>query len=106
MMEWLEPDAPAQPILVERCTSPTCPVPNTIIHARGPYLHTVEPRMEIGVYPFGLSIPPPPVWDMAHRLYSGDEQPGDREAVESFTRNHSWNAAVYEDVNGELFMDP
>lgn len=70
-----------------RCTSPSCPVPSTIPHYLGLYLHDGEPS---GALQFlqGPSIPPPDVWRMFTRLCVRIERPGDREAVGSFLRNH------------------
>ncbi|MCJ1423855.1 hypothetical protein MMC29_001740 [Sticta canariensis] len=96
-MRWMEANAAeAAPdeseelrMIYDRCTSPSCPVPPTIPHERGIYLHDGEFNGELREYPFGLSNPPPAVWQMVHRLEAGTGQPGDQEAVDSFTRNHA-----------------
>ena len=95
-MEWLEANAAeAAPdesqglrIVYDPCTSPSCPV-GTIRHESGLYLHDGKINEEVQDYPFGLSNPPPAVWQMVHRLEAGTEQPGDQESVDSFTRNHA-----------------
>lgn len=70
-----------------RCTSPSCPVPSTIPHYQGLYLHDGEPSRGLQ-FLLGPSNPPPDVWRMFTRLYVRIERPGDREAVSAFLRNH------------------
>ena len=70
-----------------RCTSPSCPVPSTIPHYLGLYLHDGEPSSGLRFLQ-GPSNPPPDVWRMFTRLCVRTERPGDREAVGSFLRNH------------------
>lgn len=102
MMEWMETCAanerdvpsllpgPTERILIDRCTSPLCPVPSTIPHDRGVYLHNDEVNQRPESYIFGLSNPPPEVWLMIGRLNSGTAQPGDFDAVMAFVRNHTF----------------
>ncbi|MCJ1263996.1 hypothetical protein MMC22_003867 [Lobaria immixta] len=80
---------PTERILIDRCTSPLCPVPSTIPHARGVYLHDGHVNQRSEIYILGRSNPPPAVWLMVDRLNSGTAQPGDEEAVMAFLRNHS-----------------
>lgn len=95
-MQWMEANAAeaapnesaALRMTYHRCTSPSCPV-RTIPHESGIYLHDGELNGELRSYSFGLSNPPPAVWHMVHRLETGTGQPGDQEAVDSFTRNHA-----------------
>ncbi|MCJ1464541.1 hypothetical protein MMC07_003154 [Pseudocyphellaria aurata] len=76
--------------LFERCTSPLCPVPT--LHDRGLYLHEGRlPRR----YRFGMSNPPPEVWEMVDRLQEGIEQPGDQEVVDAFSRNHRFQGEIW-----------
>ncbi|MCJ1422219.1 hypothetical protein MMC29_000098 [Sticta canariensis] len=70
-----------------RCTSPSCPVPSTIPHYQGLYLHDGEPSRGLQ-FLLGPSNPPPDVWRMFTRLYVRIERPGDREALSAFLRNH------------------
>ncbi|MCJ1266811.1 hypothetical protein MMC22_006696 [Lobaria immixta] len=102
MMEWMETSAanerdvpsllpgPTERILIDRCTSPLCPVPSTIPHDRGVYLHNDEVNQRPESYIFGLSNPPPEVWLMIGRVNSGTAQPGDFDAVMAFVRNHAF----------------
>lgn len=78
-----------QRILLDPCTSPTCPITTSIIpHDRGLYLHNGELNQEHQAWPWGLSNPPPMIWRMARRLEAGTGQPGDQDVVASFVRNH------------------
>lgn len=104
MMEWMElnsliPGTDEENLVPERCTSPYCPVPTTISHSRGLYLHDGQPNQVAERFRFGQSNPPPAVWLMVHRLNSPTEQPGDRVAVDGFIRNHTFmNDFFFEDT--------
>lgn len=85
--------APRERIILDRCTSPTCPIVKTELHERGLYLFAGELNQSVVRLPWGLSNPPPAIWEMARRVYGGGaEQPGDRVAIEGFVRNHAWLA--------------
>ena len=77
-----------QRMLVDPCTSPTCPLKSNIPHDRGLYLHNGKLNPDRQFQPWGLSNPPPMIWRMARRLEAGTAQPGDFEATSSFVRNH------------------
>ncbi|MCJ1260267.1 Bromodomain and PHD finger-containing protein 1 [Lobaria immixta] len=82
------PPAPTERISIDRCTSPLCPVPSTIPHNRGLYLHNDQLNPYGENHIFGLSNPPPAVWFMIDRMRSGTEQPVDLSTVMAFRRNH------------------
>lgn len=82
------PPAPTERILIDRCTSPLCPVPSTIPHNRGLYLHNDQLNPYGENHIFGLSNPPPAVWFMIDRMRNGIERPMDLDAVMAFRRNH------------------
>lgn len=88
-------------IIVDRCTSPLCPVPNP--HNRGLYLHNgqFQPDEVIGMFQFGLSNPPPHVWQMMGRMYLKAEFPMDWEAVDAFIRNHTFHGYSSHEGEGE-----
>lgn len=82
-------DSEEQRMVIDPCTSPTCPLTTTIIpHNRGIYLHDGELNPEKQLWPWGLSNPPPMIWRMARRLAAGAGLPGDDQVVASFVRNH------------------
>lgn len=82
------PPAPTERILIDRCTSPLCPVPSTIPHNRGLYSHNDQLNPYGENHIFGLSNPPPAVWFMIDRMRNGIERPMDLDAVMTFRRNH------------------
>lgn len=76
-------------IILDRCTSPTCPIDKIELHERGLYLFAGQFNQRTARLPWGLSNPPPAIWDTARRVYGGNEQPGDRAVIEGFVRNHA-----------------
>lgn len=97
------PSAPTQQ--PDRCTSRSCPIPSTIPHNRGLYLHEGQANR----YPerwelFGLSNPPSGIWRRVDRVLHQMAQPGDHETVEAFARHHRFMEGVVhiKVVNNEL----
>lgn len=78
-----------------RCISPWCPVPTTIPHERGFYQHNGQPNRHFGSVLFGLSNPPPAVWHMVTRVYTGTGTAEDRVAIDAFARNHKFEENLW-----------
>lgn len=90
-----------QRIIIDRCTSPFCPVSSP--HNRGLYLYNGQFASSevIGLFQFGLSNPPPDVWQMIGRMYLKAEFPMDWQAVDAFIRNHTFHGYISNKSEGE-----
>lgn len=73
------------------CRSPSCSVPANVPHDRSLCPHNGEPiqRTE-NRSPFGLNNPPPGIWRMYNRAFTGIDRSGDEETIRAFARTHQY----------------
>lgn len=82
-------------IQINRCISPWCPVPTTVLHERGLYQNNGQPNRHFEIVLFGQSNPPPAVWHMVNRVYTGIGTAKDRAAIDAFARNHKFKENLW-----------
>ncbi|KAL8687977.1 MAG: hypothetical protein Q9218_005994 [Villophora microphyllina] len=79
--------------LTSKCNSQYCGVEGKV-HLKGIYLHEgFDASHSLAAQThriFGISSPPPKIWEAALRLEKGEWMEGDRDAVDDFCAFHGW----------------